>query len=77
MADLESSLIAGTILGVVAGISSYLGNRMLLLFEKRNNIINGAYAKLLKSPDCDTKHKFYRLGAPNEDLKEYLKAISF
>jgi len=75
MENLENLTAWGFALGVASltwGISHYFGHRSLYLHEKAGNVVTGSYAKLLKSKDCDKKHKIYFLGEPSEIIRQYL-----
>ncbi len=75
MADLEMISQAATFVSFVGGISAYLGTRSLLVWEKRNNIVNGQYAEeVLKSKRSDFYHKLFFLGEPSEVVSDYIKS---
>ena len=63
----------GFIMGGVVILAGYLGRRSLYLWEKKKNIVDGSYAKLLKNPKSDFYHKLFLLGKPSEAITDYLR----
>ncbi len=73
MTDLETLMYASAVMGGIIAISAYLGHRSSYLLEKRGDIVNGTYARLLQSPRSKFWHKFFMLGEPSRVIAAYLK----
>lgn len=57
-------IVAGTVI-----LAFYLSRISLYRWEMSQNIVNGAYAKLLENKKSDFLHRFYLLGKPNEVIR--------